>query len=128
MKKYIPTPVFYTLITFLFLLNSTEGKAVDYDFQFQIKDLVTTEKCVLGYYSGNFTYAIDSSKVAKNGLVKFTGNRDLLDGLYFLMVPKLGMIDFIVYKDYQFQIKTEAANLKKYLSVKGSKENEAYFA
>lgn len=128
MKKYLPTAVFYALISFLFLLNSTEGKAVNYNFQFQIKDLVTTEKCVLGYYSGNFTYALDSANVAKNGLVKFTGNKDLPNGLYFLMVPQKGMIDFIVYKDYQFQVKTEAANLKKYLSVKGSKENEAYFA
>ncbi len=128
MKNYFPTTVFSVLFIFLFLSSPTEGQAVNYNFQFQIKGLVTTEKCVLGYYSGNLTYALDSAKVAKNGLVKFTGNRDLLDGMYFLMVPKMGFIDFIIYKEYQFQIKTEVANLKKHLSVKGSKENEAYFA
>ena len=128
MKKSIKSSTFHAFLPFLFLLIVTEGQAVNYNFQFQIKNLNSTEKCVLGYYSGDFTYAIDSVNVTKNGLVKFSGQRDLLNGMYFLMVPKLGFIDFIVYKDYQFQVKTDATNLKKHLTVKGSKENEAYFA
>ncbi len=128
MKKIDSIIIFYALFFFLFLGYSTEGKAVNYNFQFEIKNLTTSKRCILGYYAGDYTYAIDSVNVAKNGMVKFSGKRDLLDGMYFVIVPKAGFIDFIVYKDYQFQVKTDVANLKKHLSVKGSKENEAYFA
>lgn len=128
MKKYIKPLILNALLPTLFLLSMMEGKAVNYNFQFQIKNLSSSEKCVLGYYSADFTYAIDSVNVAKSGLIQFTGKRDLLDGMYFLMIPKVGFIDFIVYNDYQFKVKTDATNLKKFLTVSGSKENEAYFA
>jgi len=128
MKKSIHNPVFYLVFVFLFLLSTTEGKAVNYNFEFQIKGLTIPEKCVLGYYYGNLTYAVDSVNVTKGGNIQFKGQRNLTNGLYFLMIPKVGFIDFIVYKEYQFQIKTEVSNLNKKLSVKGSKENEAYFA
>jgi len=128
MKKSINSSIFYLFFTFLFLLSTKEGKAVNYNFQFQIKGLNTSEKCVLGYYSGNLTYAVDSVNVRKGGNISFRGQRNLPHGMYFLMIPKVGFIDFIVYKDYQFQVKTEVENLNKKLSVKGSKENEAYFA
>ena len=105
-----------------------QGKAVNYDFLFQVKGLDISEKCTLGYYAGNFTYVIDSVKVAKGGNIRFKGQKDLLDGMYFLMIPEVGFIDFIVYKDYQFTVKTAVANLNKNLSVTGSKENTAYFA
>ncbi len=105
-----------------------EGKVVNYDFQFQVKGLDIAEKCTLGYYAGNFTYTVDSVQVAKGGNIRFKGQKDLLDGMYFLMIPEVGFIDFIVYKDYQFKVKADIANLNKNLSVTGSKENEAYFA
>ncbi len=128
MKKNIPTSIFYIVFSFLLFCSINEGKAEGYNIQFQIKGLDIPEKCILGYYAGNFTYAIDSMNVTKNGALNFSGKRDLLDGMYFLMIPQKGFIDFIVYKDYQFQIKSDVANLQKNLSVKGSKENESYFA
>ncbi len=128
MKKSTNTSTFYLIFALLFLLSTKEGNAVNYNFQFQIKDLNIPEKCVLGYYAGNLTYAIDSVNVKKGGNISFKGERNLVNGMYFLMIPKVGFIDFIVYKDYQFQVKTDVANLNKNLSVKGSKENAAYFA
>lgn len=128
MKKSISSSVLYTFFAFLFLLPTTKGQAVTYNFQFQIKGLAIPEKCILGYYAGDLTYAVDSLKASKNGQLNFKGQRDLPAGMYFLMVPKVGFIDFIVYKDFQFQVKTEVTNLRKYLTVIGSKENEPYFA
>jgi len=128
MKESIQSSIFYALLSLCFLLPIKEGQAVNYNFQFQIKGLDIPEKCVLGYYAGNYTYAIDSVNVQKNGIVKFSGKRDLLDGMYFMMIPQKGFIDFVVYKDYQFKVKSDIANLQKNLSVTGSKENEGYFA
>lgn len=122
------TSIFYSFITSLLLFVCTESKAIDYNFQFQVKGLDIPEKGIIGYYANNLTYAIDSANVANGGTLIFKGKRDLVDGMYFLMLPNVGFIDFIVYKDYQFKIKTDVANLNKHLSVTGSKENEAYFA
>ncbi|MFK7980857.1 MAG: hypothetical protein AB8G86_12805 [Saprospiraceae bacterium] len=102
MKKSIDTPVVYLLFALLFVCLARGSKAVNYNFQFQIKGLNIPEKCVLGYYAGNLTYAVDSVNVAKGGNLRFTGQRNLANGMYFLMIPKVGFIDFIVYKDYQF--------------------------
>ena len=110
------------------LLVTQTTKAVNYDIQFQVKGLDISEKCTMGFYSGNLTYAIDSVNMTADGNIRFKGQRDLVEGMYFLMVPKVGFIDFIVYKNYQFKVKTKIANLNKHLSVTGSKENEAYFA
>lgn len=128
MKKSINTSIFYLAFIFLFLLTTIAGKAVNYHFQFQIKGLNIPEKCVLGYYAGDLTYAVDSVNVRNGGAISFKGQRNLPHGMYFLMIPKVGFIDFIVYKDYQFQVSTDVDNLNKNLSVKGSKENTAYFA
>ncbi|MEM1119299.1 MAG: redoxin domain-containing protein [Bacteroidota bacterium] len=124
MKKTIST---YFSLCLLFLAFIKAASAVNYNFQFQIKGLDIPEKCVLGYYAGDFTYAVDSAKVANNGRIQFRGQRDLLDGMYFLMIPQKGFIDFIVYKDYQFQVQSDITNLQKNLTVSGSTENEGYF-
>lgn len=128
MKKSSTSSVFYACLFLLPLLLTNTAKAINYDIEFQVKGLDISEKCTMGFYSGNLTYAIDSVKVSKGGTLRFKGQRDLVDGMYFLMIPKVGFIDFIVYKEYQFKVKTDVANLKKNLSITGSKENEGYFA
>ena len=128
MKKKSPLFVFIICLLQLSSTFSTQLKgATNYSFQFQIKGLDIPEKCILGYYQGDFTYVIDSVNVSNGGKLSFKGQRDLATGLYFLMIPNKGVIDFIVHDENQFQIKSDISNLKKNLSVKGSIENKAYF-
>lgn len=110
-----------------FFFSITANGANNYNFQFQIKGLNSSEKCILGYYLGEYTYSIDSASITKNGVIQFKGKRNLPTGMYFVMLPKVGIIDFIINDDYTFQAKTDVNNIKKNLTVSGSIENTAFF-
>jgi thiol-disulfide isomerase/thioredoxin len=115
-------------ILILFLLSfTTLLTAQSYKFSFKIKG-APSGLCKLGYYRGENTITIDSVQMdSLKGEVVFKGDKKLVDGQYFFFLPGKGVLDFIVNGEYKQQFQTYLPNIMDSVTVKGSKENSAYF-
>lgn len=119
MKQSLSILFFLTITNYLF--------AQSYKFVFNIKDAPST-KCQFGYYKGDKTVILDSIQVdSTKGEIIFKGDKKLQDGQYFIFLKNKGILDFIVNKEYKQTFTTYSKELSDSISVKGSKENEAYF-
>jgi hypothetical protein len=98
-----------------------------YDIKITIKGF-PSEKAMLGYYYGDKTYVVDSTKVdTKSGKMRFFGNRKLLDGVYFVANTEGVILDFIVNGWKDFSISTDSKAVLDSASVFRSEENKYYF-
>lgn len=80
------------------------------------------------YYAGN-TYAIDTAVRNKKGAFVFERkDRTLMPGLYFFTNPDHDYVEFMIYHETpNFTFTTREEGWAKYMTVKGSKENEYFF-
>ena len=84
----------------------------------------------LGNYYAGSTYAIDTAQRNKKGQFVFDKkDRTLLPGLYFFSSPGGNYVEFIVYHETpNFVFTTQEKGWTRYMTVKGSKENDIFFA
>ena len=87
---------------------------------------------VVGHYNGNRTGFIpkDTAKADANGHMVFEGTKDLPGGLYVILFPGNGRwIEFIYSgKEPRFSMTTDTADVITNMKIKGSKENEIFYA
>ena len=85
--------------------------------------------CVLAHYFGATQYIPkDTARVDAAGNVIFEGKKSLPEGLFLVVVPKKGYLQFLITEDQQFSFDTDTANVAKSMKVTGSKENELFYA
>ncbi len=86
------------------------------------------KKYLLGYYYGDKQYIRDSCVTDATGKAIFKGKDSLDGGVYIIASSdKRLLFDFIV-TDQEFTLETDTADYIDNMKVKGSPENEAFFA
>ncbi len=98
-----------------------------YDIKIKIKDF-KSPKTLLCYYYGDQTFLVDSAQVdTLNGSMRFTQNKKLPEGVYFITKPDGVVMDFIVAGWKDFSISTTANAVYDSAKVENSRENEVFF-
>ena len=82
----------------------------------------------MGYYHAQNRYFCDSAVNNGKGKFVFEGKEDLKPGLYYLTNNRDRFVAFVVYREPQrFTLSTDNENWMLRMSVKDSRENEAFF-
>lgn len=80
----------------------------------------------LAYYLGDKKYVVDTCRLDKKSSGVFSGNKELEQGLYLIILPNKSFIDFAVSEDQFFSLKTDTTYLMMSLMVKGSEDCAAF--
>ncbi|WP_247233808.1 thioredoxin-like domain-containing protein [Telluribacter sp. SYSU D00476] len=88
--------------------------------------------CILGHYSysNKQFFSKDTAQVDANGHMVFEGNTPLPGGLYLVLLPGQRRWVELIYsgKETNFSFVADTAEIVKSMVVKGSKENEIFYA
>ena len=84
---------------------------------------------VLAHYFGATQYfPKDTARIDGGGNFVFEGKKTLPTGLYLVVTPKHGYVQFVIPDaNQQFSFQTDTANVIKNMKVTGSKENELFY-
>lgn len=115
--------VLFSIILFAGL--NTLVKAQAYEIKFHIDGLADTT-VYMGYFFGESTYVKDTAKVDSNGDFKFDGKNTLDEGMYFLVLNKSRVFDFLVSDDQNFKLSTSTEDYLANLKVEGDIENQLF--
>ena len=115
----------FTLFIVCLLAFSYSVAQSGYKIDFQIKGWKDTT-AYLGHYFSESTYIRDTAKVDSKGVFTFDGNKPLLQGVYFLVLAKNRIFDFVVGNDQYFSLETAADDYLKNMNVKGDEDNELF--
>ena len=111
---------------FLLIAFSSVGYAQNlYKIEFKIKGWKDTT-AYLGNYYGESTHLRDTAQV-KGGQFVFDGKKPLAQGVYFLVLNKTKLFDFVVGKNTFFALETNADDYIKNMVVKNDEDNKLYF-
>jgi thiol-disulfide isomerase/thioredoxin len=123
MKKY-----FIYLIAILILapiLSMGQG----YKIKIKVKGVSDTT-AYLGNYYADKKYAIDTIRLDKTGSGTFEGTEPLKGGIYMVLFPSMNLNYFELLVDnneQNFSLETDTLDFTKYMKVKGSPQNTAFF-
>ncbi len=113
------------IILFLLFFLQTILFAQGYKIEIQLKQLADSN-VYLGYHYGNEQFVIDTTKLDNNGKGIFEGNKELPEGVYMIVLPKMTYFDILMPKKQVFKVKNDTLNLNFNLVIEGSDENEIY--
>ncbi|MFZ9981312.1 MAG: thioredoxin-like domain-containing protein [Cyclobacteriaceae bacterium] len=97
-----------------------------YRIELTVKGLKDTT-AYLGYYYGESTYINDTSRVDAGGKMIFDGSRTLPQGVYYLVLNKTRIFEFVIGKDQQFALSTDQTDYVKNMKVTGDEDNRLFF-
>ena len=124
---------FVQFISILFLsfqllaINLNEAQAAPaYEIKIKLKDLPDTTFYLANYYAKNQYYK-DTARSNSKGLLVFTGEDELEEGMYALVLGNRKIFDFFIIEKF-FELETDTVNTQQNMQVKGSKENELFFS
>lgn len=128
-KKYIIATLIASLTWGSTLWAAPKQKETGYKIILTIKNSEDTIMYLGNYYAGK-TYASDTARINKKGQFVFDNpKRPTMPGLYFFTNPAGRHVDFVVYNEKpDFSFTTDDRDWTLYMQVKGSKENEMFFA
>ncbi len=112
----------------LLLLASVNGLAqTGYNIRFAVDGLKDTT-AYLGYYYGESTFIKDTAKVNHAGHFVFESKQTLPQGVYFLVLNKTRIVEFVVSQDQHFSLATNTDDYVKHMKVTGDIDNQLFFA
>lgn len=97
-----------------------------YKIDFKIKGLKDTT-AYLGYFLLEGTHIKDTARINSQGACRFEGTQILPQGVYFLVLGKTRVFDFIVGHEQQFTLETSSEDYIKKMTVKGDDDNRLFF-
>lgn len=97
-----------------------------YKIDFQIEGLRDTT-VYLGYYYGEGTYLKDTAFIDKSGGFSFEGKDKLPAGIYFTVLDKTRLFDFIIGENQSFKISSNQKDYMQHLKSLNDAENELFF-
>jgi thiol-disulfide isomerase/thioredoxin len=97
-----------------------------YKLQFKIDGLKDTT-AYLGYYYGESTFVKDTAKVNSKGEFAFDGKESLRQGVYFLVLNKTRIFEFVIGGNQRFAMTTSTTDYVKNMSVAGDLDNKLFF-
>src|SRR6478736_9358965 len=115
-------------LTFIFLVISGTLLIAQpgYKIEFKIKGWKDTT-AYLGFYNWDQTFVKDTAKVNGQGDFFFDNPKSLTQGVYFLMLNKSIIFDFVVGTDQHFKLETSSEDFISTMKVSGDVDNELYF-
>lgn len=97
-----------------------------YSIQLKVQGLQDTT-AYLGYYYAESTYVRDTAQVNSKGEFTFDGKQPLPQGVYFLVLNKSRIFDFVVGSNQYFTLETSTADYIKNMVVKNDLDNKLFF-
>jgi peroxiredoxin len=94
-----------------------------YDITVQIRNMKDTVG-YLGYHFGDQKFVTDTSRVGADGVMRFTGTKELTDGIYFVYSPSVYFE--LICNEQKFRIETDTLDFIRNMKVSGSRENEIF--
>ncbi|GIV37965.1 MAG: hypothetical protein KatS3mg032_2344 [Cyclobacteriaceae bacterium] len=119
----------YRLVVFIILLATVPAKAQNkpgYAIRFNINGLKDTT-VFLGYYYGESTFVRDTARVDKSGRFVFDGKNPLPQGVYFLVLDKTRLFDFVIGHNQHFAIQTDASDYIRKAVISDDTDNQLFF-
>ena len=110
----------------LFLVGFISFAQPAYKLQFKVDGLKDTT-AYLGYYYGESTFVKDTARVNSQGEFVFDGKRALDQGVYFLILNKTRIFEFVVGSTQQFTLATKTEDYVKNMKVTGDPDNKLFF-
>lgn len=114
-----------TLFIIIPLVSFSQNKP-GYSFKFKIDGLKDTTT-YLGYYYDESTYVRDTARVNSKGEFMFDGKQAIPQGMYFLVLDKTRVFDFVVGSNQHFTLKTNTTDYIKNMIVENDLDNKLYF-
>src|SRR5690606_7539273 len=81
----------------------------------------------LGYYYGESTFVKDTARVSHTGEFVFEGKQTLPQGVYFLVLNKTRIFEFVVSQNQHFTLATNTADYIGHMEVTGDIDNKLFF-
>jgi hypothetical protein len=97
-----------------------------YKLQFKVDGLKDTTT-LLGYYYGESTFSKDTARINSKGEFVFDGKQSLPHGVYFLILNKTRLFEFVVGTDQDFTLTTKTDDYIKNMVVTGDVDNKLFF-
>ena len=104
---------------------STPDGGNNWEIKIRIKSLPDTTFYLANYYAKNQYYK-DTARSDKKGLIVFSGDKDIEEGMYSLVMGNRKIFDFFIVEKF-ISFETDTVNTIKNMVVKGSRENELFF-
>lgn len=114
------------LIASLLFICSYASAQNGYKLDFTVKGWKDTT-AYLGHYYGEQTLLRDTAKVNSNGSFTFDNKKSLPQGVYFIVLNKSKIFDFVVGADQVFSIETDSKDFINTFSAKGDEDNKLFF-
>ncbi len=97
-----------------------------YNIRFKVDGWKDTT-AYLGYYYGESTFVKDTARVNHTGSFVFDGKQNLPQGVYFLVLNKTRIFEFVVSQNQHFAMETSSADYVKNMKVTGDIDNKLFF-
>jgi len=114
------------VILFLMIGSFSAFSQSGYKINFKIKGWKDTT-VYLGHFYGESTYIKDTTRVNKSGEFFFDNKTTLPQGVYFLVLNKSKIFDFVVGSDQFFTLETESPDYVPNMKVIGDEDNKLFF-
>ncbi len=115
----------FTLL--LFVLSSSAFAQNGYRIDFKIAGLKQDTTAYLGSYYQEKLFAPDTAKINAKGEFRFEGSKPLPHGVYFLLVDKTRLFEFVIGTQQKFSLETTTDDYIKNMVVKGDEDNKLFF-
>ena len=113
-------------ISFLLICSVSAFSQSGYKINFKIKGWKDTT-VYLGHFYGESTYLKDTARVNKSGEFFFDNKNTLPQGVYFLVLNKNKIFDFVVGSDQAFTLETEGPDYVPNMKATGDEDNKLFF-
>lgn len=111
----------------LVLLFPTILFSQEYEIKVNIKGVSDTV-IYLGHHYGDRKLVVDTTEIDSRGRAVFTGDKELHNGIYLIVMPSRGMVyfEFLMTDNKKFTLSTDTTNFVENMRVRGCKENEVF--
>jgi peroxiredoxin len=113
-------------LTSLFLLAGIAAYSQAYKIDLKVKGLKDTT-AYLAYHYGESQYIRDTTRVNGSGEFTFEGKLPLPQGVFFLVLNKTKIFEFVVSTDQKFSLSTSTDDYVKNMTVSGDEDNKIFF-
>jgi thiol-disulfide isomerase/thioredoxin len=114
------------LTAFAFFVCFTLSAQQGYNIQFKVDGWRDTT-AYLGHYYGESTYIKDTARVNTKGEFKYDGIKPLPQGVYFVVLDKTKIFEFVIGSTQNFKMETSSNDYIKNMKVTGDPDNKLFF-
>lgn len=115
----------FSIVLLFSIIHITAQAQTGYKIDFKVKGWQDTT-VYLGHYYGEQTYLKDTARANAQGAFTFDNQKPLPQGVYFLVLNKSKIFDFVVGADQHFAMETTSEDYIKNMVAKGDDDNRLF--